>query len=72
MRGCLLIIDERKGRKIAIGLGLKIVGTLAVLLKAKKENMIPSVGDFLEKLEKVEFRISPALKEEVLKEADEL
>lgn len=38
----ILIIDERKGRKLARELNLEIIGTLRVLLLAKQKGIIPS------------------------------
>lgn len=62
----LLIIDERKGRRIAQELGIKIVGTLGVILKAKEKNLIHSVENLLENLESAGFRISSSLKAKIL------
>ena len=69
---CLLIIDERKGRAIAKKLGLRITGTLGVIVKAKRNGIIVSVKDVLEKLEKYDFWISDSLKEKIIKESGEL
>ena len=43
-----LVIDERKGRKIAKELNLKIIGTLKVLLKAKENGVISSVQEIID------------------------
>lgn len=37
-----VLIDERIGRNVAEYLGLKVTGTLGVLLKAKQQGLIPS------------------------------
>ena len=43
-----LVIDERKGRKIAKELNLKIIGTLKVLLKAKENGVISYVQEIID------------------------
>jgi len=37
-----IIIDEKIGRNMAEYLGLRVTGTLGVLLKAKQQDLIPS------------------------------
>lgn len=66
-----LIIDDYKGRKTAESLGLKVTGTLGVIIKAKKAGIIPSVRRVLSEIEKTNFRISKELIAVVLKEAGE-
>ena len=61
----LLIIDEKKGRRIAQELKIKITGTLGIILRAKEKGLIDSIEDLLEKLDKAEFRISPNLKAKI-------
>ncbi len=68
---CLLIIDEKKGRKLAESLHIKIAGTLQILLLAKSKGLITSLAQMLSQLEKQNFRFNNSLKEEVLKKANE-
>ncbi|WP_293109111.1 DUF3368 domain-containing protein [Moorena sp. SIO3I6] len=44
-----LIIDERRGRKIAASMGLKYIGILGVLLEAKNNNFITNVKPIIVK-----------------------
>ena len=41
----LVIIDEKIGRNVAEYLGLKVTGTLGVLLKANQQGLIPSFSE---------------------------
>ena len=67
----LLIIDEKKGRKIAADHGIEIIGSLGILLKAKQKKVIDSVKDIINAIERTNYRIAPAIKEELLKQAGE-
>lgn len=57
----LVIIDEKLGRNHAEFLGLKVTGTLGVLLKAKQAGLIPSFAAMAEKMRAQGIRYSPAL-----------
>ena len=67
----VLIIDEKKGRKIALDLNLEIIGTLKVLLIAKNKGVISSVNDIVLELQKASFRFNKIIVEEILKLAGE-
>ncbi|WP_295651862.1 DUF3368 domain-containing protein [uncultured Mucilaginibacter sp.] len=68
----ILIIDEKKGRKIAVGLNLNIIGTLKVLLMAKQAGVIPLVKPLIELLDKRSFRFSKVVTDEILELANEM
>lgn len=67
----LLIIDEKKGRNTAKRLGLQIIGTLGIVLRAKEKGIIEVVKPLLEELEEVGFRIGRDLKDKILKKVKE-
>jgi predicted nucleic acid-binding protein len=67
----LLIIDEKKGRGIAKKLGIKITGILGVMIRAKEIGVINRVKPLIEKLEKVDFRMSERLKNQILERVGE-
>jgi len=68
----LLIIDERKGRKVAEEMKIEIIGSLGVLIRAKEKGVIESVKEILNLIDKTNFRISDSIKEQILKKAGEL
>jgi len=62
-----IILDDRQARSVAQRLGLSIIGTVAVLIKAKQTNQIPALKPALDSLEQHGFYLSEALKSEALK-----
>jgi len=70
--GDLLIMDEKKGRKVASSLDIELTGTLGILLKAKQEGIIIELKPILEKLIESNIRISHELYKEILKSANEM
>ena len=60
--GSLLIIDERKGRRIAVEYGLQIIGTVGVLVNAIDAGFVDSPSTMVARLEEVGFRLSDDLK----------
>ena len=68
----ILIIDEKKGRKVARDLNVTIIGTLKVLLIAKNKGVISSVKQLINELQKHSFRFNKAIVAEVLRLAGEI
>ena len=59
---CLLIIDEKKGRRTARELGIEITGTFGVVMKGIDDGFIAAPDTIVERLELAGFRISDVLK----------
>jgi len=68
---CLLIMDERRGRQVALRLQLPVVGTLGILLRAKSSGFIGAVKALLDAIGATNFRLSEQLIQLVLKQAGE-
>ncbi len=70
--GCLLLLDDALGRKIAGRRGLVYTGTLGVLVKSKKEGLLSKITPVIENLRRTTMYLSPELISAVLQEAGEL
>jgi hypothetical protein len=67
----IVLMDDRAGRRVAQERKLQVVGTLAVLLRAKAATLIPAVGPIIDVMLAQGRYISPALRAQVLRAADE-
>ncbi len=67
----LLVLDDKKARRIAHQIGIEIIGTVGVLLRAKTKGIISAIKPILDELNAVDFRISPALYQQALQLAQE-
>lgn len=61
-----LLIDEKEGRKITVEKELKIIGTLGILIEAKRRNLIKSVRSKMNDLIDIGFWISPKLYNKII------
>ena len=46
-----LLIDDRRARRVAIELGRPVIGTLALLLRAREEGIVPALRPLMECLQ---------------------
>ena len=67
-----LLMDERKGRKIAQNRGVDVAGSGVVLLTAKKKGYIESVKTELNAMYSNGYRMSKALQKRLLEMAEEV
>jgi uncharacterized protein len=72
LRADLLLMDERRGRRVAARFELKALGILGILVDAKRKGLLTKVEPVLDDLlTRAGFRISPALYRRALEEAGE-
>ena len=64
-------MDDLDARRTAHRVGLEPVGTVGLLLAAKKRGLITSLGDELARLKDFGFRVSDTLAKQALREAGE-
>ena len=50
LRGAVVLVDERRGRACAVGLGLQVLGTLGLLVRARDQGLVERVRPLAEAL----------------------
>ncbi len=66
-----VLMDEKKGRRKLAELKLKKVGTLGILLKAKRTGLLSAIRHDIEQLRQQGFSISQDVIDSVLRQANE-
>ena len=67
-----LLIDERKGRNLAVKEGVPVIGLLGVVLLAKRRGLIPSARALLQRLDRdAGMYLSPEIRDAALESAGE-
>ncbi|MGB8647779.1 MAG: DUF3368 domain-containing protein [Anaerolineae bacterium] len=66
-----VLMDERKGRRKLAQLGVKYIGTLGILLKAKQVGLLDRIRPEIEKLRQQSFSMSQDVIDAVLAQANE-
>ena len=68
----LVLLDEKDARKFAELTGIKVLGTVGILILAKRQNIVKSLRKKLEELEMAGFRLSSEIHEKALESVGEL
>jgi len=68
----LILLDDYDARKVARSFGLKVTGTIGILIKAKQEGKIRSLKKEINGLMKSGFWIDRELYKRILKESGEV
>ena len=63
----LLILDDKKARRVAQQMGMKVIGTVGMLLRAKRQGVIAEVKPLFMRLTEVNFRLSQGIIHEALR-----
>ncbi len=63
--------DDRQARAAAQQLGLRIVGTVGILLRAKSAGVVNAITPLLDALDQSGFRIGQTLRDEAIRVANE-
>jgi uncharacterized protein len=71
MPGSLVVLDDGLARRYAHALGLRLTGTLGVLLRAKRDGLLPEIAPILRQLDSLRFRLDPDTRGAVLRLAGE-
>ena len=69
--GAVAVLDDSRARRTGRDLGVRFTGTVGILLRAKAEGVLLSVSSVLDTMARSGFRLSPALRREVLRLASE-
>lgn len=70
--GCVVLLDERRGRAAAKQEHIDVLGTVGLLLKAKQAKLIPEISNLLDKMLEYDYRLAPSLVQRAKSIAGEL
>jgi uncharacterized protein len=71
LRADWLILDEQPARRLAVSLGLKVIGTIGILLAAKEQGLLTEIRPELDRLLSVRFFMDQELYDRAISEAGE-
>ena len=68
----LLLVDDRLARRVAAANGISVIGSLGVLVTAKKRGLLERVSPLLDVLRQSDIRFAETLLAEALRLAGEV
>jgi len=71
LKDVYVLLDDKKARRIAKQIKLKVIGTIGLLLRAKRKGIIKQVKPILDELQNAGFRLTETLYKEALHIAEE-
>jgi predicted nucleic acid-binding protein len=71
LRADWLILDEQPARRLAVSLGLNVIGTIGILLAAKEQGLLTEIRPELDRLLSVRFFMDQELYDRAIGEAGE-
>lgn len=66
-----LITDDLEARKLSAKLGLAVIGTIGILIRAKQNGLVDLIKPFLDQMKQTNFRFSEELYNAALNKAGE-
>lgn len=66
-----VLIDDKLARNVASAHQLPVVGTMAILLRAKRQSLIPSIRPIVDEMIAQGRRIGGSLRQQILRAAGE-
>jgi len=66
-----LILDEQPARRLATSLGLRVIGTVGILLAAKERGFVDTIKPELDRLLEVRFFMDTELYDRAVRQAGE-
>ena len=69
--GSIVVLDDAVARRVAASLGMRLTGSLGVLIDAERAGPIPAVKPSLDKLQDLRFRLAAHTRDAVLELAEE-
>ena len=67
----VVILDDALARQVAVTFGIRLRGTLGILLDAKRAGLVPTIAPLLDQLHALRFRLSSHTRAAILELAGE-